>query len=496
MRKKQIIKFLIILRHISAVVSKLEIREFIDDENGLFTRECNDATTDNLYIMKSCLSYLEEKSMKEKELDSLCESFEDYYAKGSDSEEEEEEEEYEDEYEDGENENENEIDDKEDDEKKKKTNEKDKDSSSSVVLVKSKNDTRENDIPMIQITNITREEAEVFNEVNKVMYTLDEDDYESRIRKNKNNRCKVRVKKWKEKCKDVSHIASVINTSLEMFYFRRESYCLKNNQNRYCKVVMNEIKDQKFNGTDNLVIPLNSSERNKTCECYKERMTYYHIEYDSSIDPTVQQKRKYYSKKKKKPTDPHKSKKTKRSWIEEESEETYNTSSSIGKLLGVIEKMAHRYFPLKILRYHATPFPSFNELVQQAKKKNMNSKEKQASEKSKRSTEAVVNSSVDSDTDDVFEVLEKLLLEGWMTGKKVKRMESDYNVDQLQKLIFKYNKDMNKFMDIDSCNITFKEYGSRNVISNDASSSNSYYYPTSILFLFFLFYPLLYYIIF
>jgi len=525
MRKNQIIKFLIVLRHIGAVVSKLEIREFIDDENDLFTRECKFAITDNLYIMKSCISYLEENSMEEEELDSLCESFQDYYAKGTKSENEDEEEGYEDEEEGEEYDYETENDGDSDEKEKKKIKEKEKDSSSSLVLVTNKNDTMENKIPVIQTANITQEEAEIYNEVNKVMNTLDEDDYESRIRKNKNNRCKVRVKKWKEKCKDVTHIASIINTSLELFYFRRESYCLKNSKNRYCEVIMNEIQDQAFNGTDNLVIPLNSNERNETCECYKERMTYYRNEYDSSTDPTIQQKRKHYSKNKKKPTDPiNKPKKIKRTWLDEviqepkkESKKTY--TSSVGKLLEVMESMVHRYFPLKMQRHRSNPFPTFNELIQQAQEKKItNSKEKQTSEKAKRNTEALVNTSdtrvdysdtntdtdtdttttteTDNDTDDIFEVMEQLLLEGLMTGKKVKRMESDVNIDQLRKLITKYNQDMNKFMDITTCNVTFKEYGSRNVISDDTSSSHSQYYPTSFLFLLFLFSSLLYYIIF
>jgi len=566
MRKNQIIKILIILRHIGSVISSLEVRDIIDDDNELFTRECKFAITDNLYAMKSCLSYLEEESLNEAELNTLCESFQDYYAKGSESEDEEEEEE--EEYEDENNYDEymeyadENYDDDDDDKRKKKKKKKEKEASSNLVLIETENETLKNDIPMIQMTNITHEEAQVIHEVNEMMNTLevydveDEDDYDSRVKKNKNNICKVRVKQWKEKCKDVSHIASIINTSLEIFYFRRESYCLKNSQNQYCEVVMDQIQDQAFNGTEKLVNPLNTDEQSKVCECYKERMIYYQEEYDFSTDPTAEKKRKHYSKNKKKPKNPNsnanananansnanpnanpnsnsnsnsnsnthpnananahentkkiKSKRSLTEWMKEKGED--EERSTIQKMWGVVERLIHHYLPsfspLKF-RKHGQIFPSFNELIQQSQK-NQNQRMKKFSattpngndhdasdnhketltsttRKNKRSAEP---SDSMTDEDELFIELEQLLLH---PDQKMKRMESDVNIEQLKKLIIKYNNDVNQFMDVAICNITFNELGSKNAMSNDAVSLFSNY---SSRYLLLLLYPLLLYLLF
>jgi len=276
----------------------LSARNFIDDESDIIPKECKYAITYNLDIMNNCIQLLQDKTIEEEEFKSMCESFEDYYAQDTESETE------------------------------------DEDDTSSTK-------------PVIELTDLTKEEEEALNQVNKVIndyidksetkqenekkengkvayYKGDENGNEDNKNENEDDNkenenkddnkdderedkddekenkdddksdengnenkdenininkrsnkydkknCKIYVKKWKRKCKDLPRVESVINAPLEYFYFRRKSYCLKNSQNRYCTIVMNEIKNRIYNETTKVSLPLTDQEKNLTCECYKK----------------------------------------------------------------------------------------------------------------------------------------------------------------------------------------------------------------------------------
>jgi len=526
--------------------------DVIDDDGELFTRECRTAMTDNLYSMKSCLEYLEGDTVTEKELNKLCDSFQDYYAKEGDDDEEEE---------------------KDDDENNDKEDK--NDDLSDIILVDLESIPLEN-IPIMNMSNITKEEAEVLYEVTKVMINFDkakeakkhynnendeknkDQDFLSSSSSNKKNlthlktrssksyreMCTISVKRWKEKCIDVSRIASIINTSLEIFYFRRESHCIRNQQNQFCTVVMNEIHQRAFNGTDSLVVPLTPQDRNNTCECYKENMTYLRDEYNSSIDPTVEKKHKPYSKgrkylpkdtnksstnqtssdtqKNQTSSDIKKSNNRKRAWEgkdnadvkkENQNDQYHDPSqaSFINKLKNIIQMMMYQLSPFPTIGinplrnlYGKNVIPSYRKLIKQIQ--NSNDKPNHDNDNN--------HNHNDEPSPDFINELRRLFLREFQPEISLeleeeeldqhyqKRMESDVNVQQLKKLINRYHRDMSQYMDLATCNITFiepqlKNTSTASTMSNSVNRSHtsSYYIILTTIIILLLIQILFYYIL-
>ncbi|ORX40385.1 hypothetical protein BCR36DRAFT_407576 [Piromyces finnis] len=535
--------------------------DVIDDNNELFSRECKYAMTSNLYMMKSCLEYLESDLVTEEELSHLCDSFQDYYAKDSDSEGEEDKD-------DGTNE---ELDDL------------------YLVGATSENQTKEN-VPIMSMSNITEEEAEVLYEVTKVINNIDKKksntikkikypqdrindtnfmDYEKEILNTNtfshsrskasspffldemaaepssmkaysspfHTMCHVKVRRWRKNCKDVSRIASIINTSLEIFYFRRQGYCIRNQQNKYCTVTMNEIHQKSFNGTDSLVIPLTEQDRNTTCECYQKHMTYLQDEYNSSIDSSTttlpQQKQKYkpYSKNSKdekqlqNDSDSSSSHYTKRTWNENnrykdtKKENQNNDTNKLNasnapsnpslhnKIRNFVQMLMYQLTsttaalglnPLQHYyhyQYRNNIFPSYRDFISHSQKVN-NNKDANADDDEKNAEKDAEQGNSNQQNSDFMTELRGLFLREFLPEKEYpqqqqqqqqlryyphqKRMESDVNIQQLEKLINRYHNDMSQYMDISTCNITINEFHSKDVLNN---SIQHYHYSTYYLYI-------------
>ncbi|OUM58678.1 hypothetical protein PIROE2DRAFT_15988, partial [Piromyces sp. E2] len=467
--------------------------DVIDDDSELFTRECRFAMTDNLYTMKSCLEYLEGNTVTENELNELCDSFQDYYAKeGNDDDDD---------------------DDNDDDDN-------DKDMNDLFFVETEPGNQSIKNIPIMNMSNITKEEAEILFEVTKVFNDFDkkkdtkknkkhetkkennrsdknEDSVPNTTSSHKENKsshlksrnsnshrkmCHIQVKRWKEKCLDVSRIASIINTSLEIFYFRRESHCIRNQQNRYCTIVMNEIHQKAFNNSNSLVVPLNEQDRNSICECYKEHMTYLRDEYNSSIDPSVEKKYKPYSKDRKQipksssqvSSNIQKSPSNqKRKWEEkieengkiENQEDQYSDPSHTS----IINKI--KYEPFSTILSSLLWGKNISILSKNTKNKNRPINDN----RNNNHNDEINDDKKEKPTPDFLEELRRIFLRGLQPDlleeelhePYLKRMESDVNVQQLKKLIHHYHREMSQYMDINTCNITFTDYQSKNVMSSD-----------------------------
>ncbi|ORX78642.1 hypothetical protein BCR32DRAFT_328464 [Anaeromyces robustus] len=468
--------------------------------------------------MNSCIQLLQDNTIEEDELDSLCESFEDYYAQDTENETDDEEETISSKPDNEQNnltEEEEEalkhvnqvindyIDNSESSQKTEKENEEENEKisyyktdqfiganqiSNEIINTKNGNEDKNEDNDKYK-DDIKKDDGKEIkddkgdenddknNDKTKNIDKRSSKNYQKKI-------CKIYVKKWKRKCKDLPRVESVINAPLEYFYFRRKSYCLKNSQNRYCTIVMNEIKNRVYNETAKVNLPLTDQEKNDTCECYKEKMNYYGEEYLSSNNTVKQEPMKYYSKNKKqndsktsessiKPEESVTPNKYKRNLDIENKNKDYNNNNNNnnGKQTKVfwnyLDKIISQYLPTKFGMRGRTKFnyiPSFKDIREKVKNGKM--KDYSFAEILAQEIEKLLHP--DSD---IFNDYDNDNNNNNNNNKnnKVKRMQATDNIQKLKKLINLYENEMNEFMDISTCNITFSELNPKNVVSNALS---------------------------
>jgi hypothetical protein len=420
MKFENIIKCSIIIGLINAISAlTLRKREHMDDYDGMYTRECRMVTTLNLEIINECLQYLSEPSISEEELDSLCESFKDYYAKdnetGTDTEAE----------------TDVEIDDIGDE-------------IFNLNLDDLGIDNKENR-KIVQISNITEKEGEekekTIHILNKIIVKENAKSLnKTKLNKRGNNFCKVFVKKWNFECRNISRIAPTINAALENYYFRRQSFCLKNSENRYCTILVNEMKRKAFNNTGEIVQPLNEDQSASTCECFKRKMDYLKEEYYSSKDPEVVKIKKNYSKNRKLNEEAVNSnqKRDQQSHFNEEKKEDRKEKHLFknNKFWNKIGNFMFSYFPrIGVYERPRYAFPFFNEL-------NMNMKVSQEQQYNQ----------------DFLNEINKLINPSLRFNK---RMVNEMNIKELKKQIINYQKEMDELIDTSTCNATFTYVSSR-----------------------------------
>jgi len=422
MKLENIIKCSIIIGLINSVSAlTLGKREHIDDD-GMFTRECRIVTTLNLEIINECLKYLSEPSISEEELDSLCKNFKDHYVKDNDTGTE--------------TETDDEIDDGGDE-------------ISIIDMDDLGNDNKENR-NIVQMSNITEEEREkeekTIHILNKMIVEENTKDLnKNKLNKRGNNFCKVFVKKWSFECRNISRIAPTINAALENFYFRRQSFCLKNSENRYCTILVNEMKSKAFNSMGELVHPLNEDQRASTCECFKHKMNYLKEEYYSSKDPGVEKTKKNYSKNRKLNEEAFKNSNQKRDQQHQFNEEREEVKKEIPlfknyKFWNKVGNFMFTFFPkIGVYKQPRYAFPSFKEL-------NMNIKANQEQQYNQ----------------DFLNEINKLLNPSLRFNK---RLVNEMNIKELKKQIMLYQEEMDKLIDTSTCNATFTYASSRSANS-------------------------------
>lgn len=208
-----IIKKYLILLSILFTVKASKIKR----DDNFFTTACSTETTQNMHLMNKCIQYLESNYVNTTSLDYLCNSFEDVYESDSESECEEE--------------------------------------------------------KKIVEPEPVKEAVYINKENNIEIYSRGEEDYSDLDVYDWVDICRIRVGKWKHKCRGLYF--GNINDTLANYYLNRKSNCLKYNS-LYCNIVVKDVKMKNSNSTQTPV--LNDEQEDLMCGCYNSRMMLYNNE--------------------------------------------------------------------------------------------------------------------------------------------------------------------------------------------------------------------------